>query len=324
MGSRLQDLAGLMSGGYTETSLPVTVESEVPQGIVPVLISVAKIRRSPFQPRTYFNPDKIEKMAAAFRQYKVRGEYPRTAILVRPVADGYELIFGEQRKLAHEQAGFAEILSFVDPHLSDDEARELALTENLLREDLNPIEKTEAILNLAAVRLQLSSEGVKQLLDKAANDRKNTDREATGNVTRNSDWMALEEFFQSLPGQITPESFRTNYLPLLKLPGDVMQALREGKLEYTKARAIARIKDDEQRGEVLLEAIDNNLSLNEIKQRILQLQASTQVQSEVPLKQQFAGTVKRLQKSSVWKDPSRQKKLQKLMGQLEELIGDEA
>ena len=319
MGSRLQDLAGLMAGAHADLPLEASPLPHHPQGIVPVLIPVAKIRRSPFQPRTYFNPDKIEKMADAFGKYRVRGEHPRTAILVRPIPEGYELVFGEQRKLAHEQAGFVEMLAFIDPHLTDEEARELALTENLVREDLNPIEKTEAILNLASVRLQLASEAVKQLLDKAANDRKN----GTGNVIRTQEWVDLESFFQSLPGQITPESFRTNYLPLLNLPSDVMQALREGKLEYTKARAIARLKDDEQRGEVLRQAINNNFSLSEVKQHIAQLQGSTQLYPEPTLKQQFVGTFKRLQKSSIWKDPSKQKKLQKLMGQIEEMLGSE-
>lgn len=101
----------------------------------------------PFQPGTFFNPDKIEKMAAKFRRYRDRGTHSKTAILVRPIPNrsAYEFVFGESRTIAHAQAGFDTVLAFVDD-ISDDEARELAVAENWLKKDLNPIEKTEAIL----------------------------------------------------------------------------------------------------------------------------------------------------------------------------------
>ncbi len=202
--SRLQGLAGLLSVDSPATTESTASVLSTSIGSTPVLIQISQIERSPFQPRSFFNPDKIDKMAAAFRKYRERGDYPKTAILVRPIknSDCYELIFGEQRKIAHEQAGFTEILAFVDNTITDDESRELALTENLLREDLNPIEKTEAILNLAAVRLKCTATEVKQLLDRTANERK----QGTDNVIRNPQWQSLEAFFQELPGRITPRS----------------------------------------------------------------------------------------------------------------------
>lgn len=318
MGSRLEGLAGLMINGTGNVGSAEPVQYSHPQGITPILIPIAKIYRSPFQPRNYFNPDKINKMAVAFANYREKGEYPRTAILVRPIKDGYELVFGEQRKLAHEKAGFADILAFVDPHITDEEARELSLTENLVREDLSPIEKTEAILNLAAIRLQVTPEEVKQLLDKAANERKNN----TNNVIRTSQWEKLTAFFESLPGQITPDSFRANYLPLLRLPEDVMQALKQGNLEYTKARALARIKDSEQRVALLQHTVSKNLSLSEIKKQIAAMQVQKSQLQELPIKNQISEAYKRLQKSSVWKDPSKQVRLQKLMKEIEELLAE--
>ncbi|HEY9881671.1 MAG TPA: hypothetical protein V6D29_24685 [Leptolyngbyaceae cyanobacterium] len=63
----------------------------------------------------------------------------------------------------------------------------------------------------------------------------------------------------SVVGRFSADSFRANRLPLLKLPADILEALRQGKLEYTKARAIARIKDEEQRQALLQETIEQNL-----------------------------------------------------------------
>jgi ParB family chromosome partitioning protein len=62
-----------------------------------------------------------------------------------------------------------------------------------------------------------------------------------------------------------------NRLPLLNLSDEVLEALREGKLEFTKARAIARVKDEGQRSKLLKQAVSKNLSLNEIKVAIKEL-----------------------------------------------------
>lgn len=256
-------------------------------------------------------------MTESFRQYLVKGTYPKTAILVRPVLDNYELIFGEQRKIAAEQAGFTEFLAFVDNTITNEEAMELALTENLLREDLNALEKTDAILNLAAVRLQSSPEEIKRLLDKAANDRK----QSTDNVTRTVEWQILESFFQELPDQITPESFRTNYLPLLNLPENVLEALRQGKLEYTKARAISKVKDDSQRQQLLNEVIEQKLSLQKLRERIKALSNSSSLPvTPTSLPDRFATLGKQIQKTKAWEDPKKAKQIQSLLDKLEKLL----
>ncbi len=73
--------------------------------------------------------------------------------------------------------------------------------------------------------------------------------------------------FDSL-GLMSWESFVSSRLPLLDLPEGVINALRQGRIEYTKASAIARIKDSSQRQALLEEAIQENLSLTQIKERI--------------------------------------------------------
>lgn len=285
--------------------------------ITPQLIPLDQIRRSPFQPRQFFNSEKIAKMADSFRQYQLKGTYPKTAILLRPLSDGYELIFGEQRKIAAEQAGFVEFLAFVDATITDDEAMELALTENLMREDLNPLEKTDAILKLAAVRLQTTPEDIKRLLDKAANRRK----QATDNVTRTEQWQTLETFFQELPDQISPESFRTNYLPLLNLPEDVLDALRQGKLEYTKARAISKVKNSDQRQQLLKEAITQKLSLQKIRDRIRSLSSSNGIRSDFqPIPDRLITLTQHIQQTKAWEDPKKAQQIQVLLDKLERLL----
>lgn len=306
------------SEGVPNISSEFVLESQlVSQGVAPQLIPLKKIRRSPFQPRQFFNPEKIAKMAESFRQYRDRGTYPKTAILVRPAQDDYELIFGEQRKIAAEQAGFTEFFAFVDDSITDEEAMELALTENLLRENLNPLEKTDAILKLAAVRLQSCPEEVKRLLDRAANDRK----QSTDNVTRTVQWQTLESFFQELPEAITPESFRTNYLPLLSLPENVLEALRQGKLEYTKARTIGKVKDDTQRQQLLDEALASKLSLQKIRERIKALSTDDfPLPTPQSLPSRLTTLTKQIQKTKAWEDPKKAKQIQSLLDKLEKLL----
>jgi len=330
MSSRLQGLAGLLAVEATvEETDPV--ESIIQVGRLPsnqdtpVLIPLAKIRKSPFQPRAYFNREKIQIMADKFRQYREAGVRPKTVILVRPIIgeDGYELVFGEQRKIASEEAGYDDVLAFVDSTITDAEARELALTENLLREDLNPIEKTEGILNLAAIRIGSSPEGVKQLLDKAANERK----QGADNVIRSQQWKALELFFEELPDKITPESFRTNYLPLLNLPPDVLMALHQGKLEYTKAKAIAGVKSDTQRQRLLEDAVKHNLPIRVIRDRIRE----SKIEKDGELKalnavstisSRISQLSRKARQSTALGQAERRKEVELLLSRLEELLND--
>lgn len=318
---KFKELASLLVEPTDTPSLnheSVFEKQVISNGIMPQLISLSKIRRSPFQPRHFFNPEKIAKMAESFCQYRVKGTYPKTAILVRPSSDnGYELIFGEQRKIAALQAGFQEFFAFVDENITDEEAMELALTENLLREDLNPLEKTDAILKLAAVRLQSSPEEIRRLLDRVANRRKSS----TDNVTRTIEWQKLETFFQELPDRITPESFRTNYLPLLNLPQDVLAVLRQGSLEYTKARAIAKVKDESVRQRIINEAIEQKLSLEKIRVRIRSASnTNSPLLEQHSLSDRLTNITKQIKKTKAWSDPRKEKQIKTLLDKLEKLL----
>ncbi len=67
---------------------------------------------------------------------------------------------------------------------------------------------------------------------------------------------------------MSPESFRTHRLPLLNLPSDILDALRSGEIEYTKAREIAKVESESDRRELLSAAIEYNLSVNQIREQL--------------------------------------------------------
>nr|WP_325078600.1 hypothetical protein [Sphaerospermopsis aphanizomenoides] len=121
-------------------------------------------------------------------------------------------------------------------------------------------------------------------------------------------------------------SFTTKRLPLLNLPLEILKALREGKLEYTKAQALARVKDDILRQQLLDQAIAHNWSLSEIKAQIAANTQRTQPPSSKSPNQieRLKNITQRINKSKLWEQPAKQKKLETLLSKLEALLGDES
>ncbi|WP_414530954.1 ParB/RepB/Spo0J family partition protein, partial [Nodularia chucula] len=136
----------------------------------------------------------------------------------------------------------------------------------------------------------------------------------------NPDLKIVSEVFDSL-GLMTWESFVKNRLPLLNLTSDILEALRRGDLEYTKAKAIAQIQDKEERLVFLEQAIAQNWSLSEIKQRISEKKTptSTPKTESNDYKERFNTATTKLRKSRIWSDPKKCKQIEKLLAQLEML-----
>jgi ParB family chromosome partitioning protein len=237
-------------------------------------------------------------------------------LLVRPKGNGYELVAGERRLRAAQAVGLTEV-SVTVREMNDTEARQFALTENLQREDLNPVDETEGILALLEMRLEREREEVIALLNKLSK----VGRGLADNDIRPEESEAVNEVFASV-GRLTPESFRVNRLPLLNLPTDVLDALREGKIEYTKAKAIAQVKEDDARGQLLEEAIEQALSLTEIRDRVKALKSPvTEETPEAEDIQKRVAKVGRLSKrSEALEDPQTRQKVDKLLAQLEKLL----
>lgn len=336
------------------------------------------------QPRRYFDPQALKELVESVKQHGIL-----QPLLVRPVAKGkYELVAGERRYRAGQEVKL-EAVPVVVRELSDDQAFQLALIENLQREDLNPVEETEGILHLLAIKLHCDVEAVKSLLyrmknahSKGEQQSKDSETESRRNVspkgegTESVDQISddldsvpesrrnvspkgeetelggkisddldestksrrnvspkvdleqsktVEQVFESL-GLMNWLSFTTKRLPLLNLPEDILMALREGKLEYTKAQALARVKDEEIRKQLLSLAITNDWSLSQIKEQIIantssEPSASSKTPNQIP--ERLKDITQRIKKRQLWKEPRKQKQLVNLLNKLEALLGDE-
>ena len=148
-------------------------------------------------------------------------------------------------------------------NLTDEEARVVALLENLQREDLNPYEETLGVLDLLSEELGKTREEVVGLLRRMRKEKRG---EAGQNVLASPEAQRVEEVFKAL-GRMTWESFVQARLPLLGLPEDLRAALEEGALPYTAALELKKVKDLEARARLLEEA-KGGLSLRELKARV--------------------------------------------------------
>ena len=107
-----------------------------------VEIPLVEIRPSPFQPRKRFDDKKLDELAASIRAQGIL-----SPVIVRQIPGGYELVAGERRLRAAERAGLERIPAVVR-EMSNAETLEVALIENVQREDLNPIEEAEVYRRL--------------------------------------------------------------------------------------------------------------------------------------------------------------------------------
>lgn len=275
------------------------------------LLPIDELQLPSKQPRRYFDPSKMQQLVASIKEHGVI-----EPLLVRLLDNGrHELVAGERRFRAAIEAGLEKVPVVIQV-LSDREALQLSLVENLQREDLNPVEETEGVLDLLSIDQGISREELISLLNLAANAKKR-DQALTDNVVRQ-----LENIQKTLTvlGQTTLESFRVHRIPLLNLPTDILDKLREGKIAYTKAKAIARIKDKRKRQRLLKESIEKKLSLAQIQERIKSLSPESKPDSP---KVELEALTRRIAKSKIWENPKKWKRAQNLLAKLEALISEE-
>src|ERR671933_2226568 len=162
-------------------------------------IDIDLIEPSPAQPRTHFDETRLEELAQSIRSNGIV-----QPLLVRRRGGRYQLVAGERRWRAAQRAGLQRVPSVVR-EIPDDKLLELALIENIQRQELNAIEEAQAYKRLIET-LGLTQETVAQ---RVGRDR----------------------------------TFITNYLRLLRLPEDIQQLLSEEKLTAGHARALLGIDD---------------------------------------------------------------------------------
>lgn len=279
------------------------------------LISIDKIKRTPDQVRRYFDPKKMNQLVSS-----VRIDGILENLIVSSAKDGkFQLISGERRLRAAKEVGLTEVPAKI-LNLDEFDAFRISLIENLQREDLNPVEETDGIIKLLAGELHLSEDEVVSLLYQMQNSI--TRQVVNHNVVVQENQETVEKIFNYL-GRLSWQSFVKHRLPLRKLPGNILESLRQGKLAYTKAQLIARIKDQEFREEMLKVAVKEELSLSEIKARIsefVQKEVASNNDIDSELKEKTASCLKALKKSKVLKSSAKQKKLKKILEQLEKLL----
>ena len=165
------------------------------------LVNINDIEPKRDQPRKYFDEEALKELADSIAMHGVI-----QPLLVRPLSDGgYQLIAGERRWRASRMAGLTQI-PVVVKEMTDEEAMELALIENLQREDLNPIEEAE---------------GFKLLMD-------------TYSFTQE---QAAEKVGKSRPAV-------ANALRLLSLPQDVLDMVKQGIISSGHARTLIPLTDE--------------------------------------------------------------------------------
>ncbi|MBD2465668.1 ParB/RepB/Spo0J family partition protein [Oscillatoria sp. FACHB-1407] len=277
-------------------------------------IPLDKIRLPTKQPRRFFDTGKLAQLVESVKEFGIL-----EPLLVRPLENGdYELVAGERRLRAARELGLEKVPIAIH-HLDERQALQVALMENLQREDLNPVEETEAVLDLLAIALEVDRSEIISLLHQSYNAKQR------GQALNQNVLIQLEKIESLLSeiGRFNAGTFRSSRLPLLNLPDDVLSALRNGEIEYTKAQAIARVKDEKQRAKLLKQVIAKNLPLSEIKALVKEVKPESEQPPEKIAAQRLGEIGKRLQKSEVWGDRRKRDRITKLLDELDRLTAHE-
>jgi len=187
-------------------------------------LPLVRIKPNPFQPRRQFHEDALEELAQSIR---VNGIIQ--PIVVRRAGDEYQIIAGERRWRAAQLAGLTTVPVNVQ-ELADDKLLEIALIENIQREDLNPIELAEAFERMVN-ELQLSHEEIGR-------------RTGKDRVTV------------------------TNTIRLLQLPPEVQQIVSSGKMSAGHARALIGVKDPDRQKSLAYSVIAENWTVRQIEKAV--------------------------------------------------------
>ncbi|WGV29079.1 ParB/RepB/Spo0J family partition protein [Halotia branconii] len=294
----------------------VTAQAEATSDATQLLL-IENIVLPQNQPRRYFDPNKHEQLKLSIKQHGIL-----QPLIVRPLAnDRYELVAGERRYRAALELKLEKV-PIVVLHLNDKEVIQVALVENLQREDLNPVEETEAVVQLLALQLNMPVQEVPALLFRMQKEAKG---KTAHNVVGQSEVQVIQEVFNSL-GLMSWESFTTHRLPLRNLPKEILEVLSQGKIAYTKAQAIARIKNKNERQAILEDVISNNLSLNQIKERILNLNSNTtgsEIEENIAYQDRLKAISIKAKRAKAWDNPKKKQKLDKLLSELEKLFTED-
>ncbi len=185
-------------------------------------LKIAQIETNPFQPRTHFDADALKELSLSIKEHGII-----QPITVRKLGyDNYQLISGERRFRASQMAGLTEVPVYI--RIANDQTMlEMALVENIQREDLDAIEIAISYKRLIE-ECDLTQEG---LADKVAKQR----------------------------------STITNYLRLLKLPAEIQKGIRDKQVSMGHARALINIDDEDLQLAIYAKIVEENLSVRDVE-----------------------------------------------------------
>ncbi|BAU15973.1 chromosome partitioning protein, ParB family, putative (plasmid) [Leptolyngbya sp. NIES-3755] len=310
-----QGLAFVFGNKKSSSEQIEAVVAQVPQQTVSITLIHTSFSFAPNrQPYRHFYD---QAQITAWAKGEIAKNGIRSALWVRPMPsqpDEFELIAGLRRLKAAKILGLAEVPVRVF-ELDDAAAYQAMRAENRDREEPTPLEDLDGTLNLLAIRLDTSVPEVISLLYRMDNEARG--KVANQIVLGSPKAVIVEEVFAD--SGISWQSFLSSRLRLLKLPAEILDAIRESKLQYTKALEVAKVKDPEARQQLLDDAILEDTSISDIKVRVKQENRSAS--EKTTLRSQFDEVYKRVKKSKALEDPKNIKTLQKIMAQLEQLAG---
>lgn len=184
-------------------------------------INIDEIRSNPYQPRKTFAADSLNELAESIKQFGIV-----EPIIVKKAIKGYELVAGERRTKAAKIAGLKKIPAVIK-EFNDQEMMEIALIENIQREDLNPMDVASSISNIIKLK------GYTQ-----------------------------EEFATKFGKSRT---YITNMLGLLKLPDDVKKMVEKNVLSMSHARVLSKLDDEDEIVDLAKKTVNDALSVHDLE-----------------------------------------------------------
>ena len=194
-------------------------------------IALDRIKPNPFQPRQTFNDEKLEELAASIREHGIL-----QAVVVSPAVEGedYILVTGERRCRAAKIAGLSTVPAVVKAY-DNKTMLEIALIENLQREDLNPVEEARAFRRLM------------------------------------QEYSYTQEELSRRIGCSRPSI--ANSIRLLSLPENILEALAGGKITPGQVRPLLAISDYQKQQEAVKQIIEEGLSAREAERMVTKINA---------------------------------------------------
>jgi ParB family chromosome partitioning protein len=235
-------------GGLGKGLNAIFIENDSEDNNSSITLKISEIEPNRTQPRKEFDEKALSELAESISQHGLL-----QPLLVRPLTlGGYQIVAGERRYRACRMAGLNEVPVIIR-ELSDSETMEIALIENLQREDLTPLE--EAL-------------GYKSLMDEHG--------------------FSQEEVASSV-GKSRPAV--ANALRLLKLPQSVAEYLKDGKISAGHARALLTLESEEQMLTVAEEIVKGDLSVRQVEKLCKNLQKAPKPEEKPERKPSFYSMV---------------------------------